>query len=926
MKKILIAILLLVPLIILFTLNTSASIVSAQIEIGVERMVLTHQGEEVDYVIIHLEDYIETNKKYTLFVNFTPTYVSNKDVEWHSSDTKVAKVKKQGSGAAVTFVKGSYGSVEIIATAVSNTSISASCTFFVTGNQLGRIDLYDYDTKNDISHTDLSVGENKQIGAKILPADSLGSNVIEWKSSNENIVKVDNNGVLKGVSKGVAFVSATVKKDNITISASVDVTVNEDAPASTDAIYVTEGSVDIERFLSSGAVIESVEGGKKTNDSVILDRDECWITVRKGTRKDKVYVKRVPEKALVLENYAAYKKGMWQRENYVAVGSANVWLSVVSSINEEVNAVWSSSNAKVAKVVNGRVIGGEHGKAVLTAKADGYAALELNVTVVEKLGDVNLELSELNDVAGLAEERVFGVYTCGSDLIIRNKLQMRIATTYPTSLQTYDDFYDYLIFESDNPEYATVDENGFVTFNRAAIGNNVKITVKGVFSDVEAQDSYTFKVVEGINIGYGVSNYYDKTSSTQLPDFDPFYEYRYLMEEYVGDYTENRILGAIVFQSNVYLPPVSICDFADVHLNRAIQGNGFVIDGQLHAFEFDSHIFASFIEADKIRAMCGDDYDIVVNNLYIQSYAPVSDDSAEAFEDLKERGGVAFRYDTPNETLADLVITFSYCFFRYAYMHVNPTSGKMVFDGCIFSNSAGPAIAQHGGRNDTNEVVIRNCIFSNTISPVYVGTRGNIEFGATDNSIWRYPALRLEGINYIYNWKVTNEVEMNIFPVSDNEELNSVLATLNVKISEYVYEMLNDVSNKKFVYKHPKGDYFNFGFFILGIWANHNMKINPTDTTDLGYKYSAVFFDESKYMCDELNFAVLEDIMLHREGGLTATLYKYARRQMGIDVIQNKSYLIIPQTPSGEYYTQPNETYQIDKKTKNRLHGINDTK
>ena len=82
MKKILIAILLLVPVIIILTLNVSSTIVSAQIEIGVERLVLKHLGETVDYVVINLEEYTETNQQYLLFPDFTPTYASNKKIDW----------------------------------------------------------------------------------------------------------------------------------------------------------------------------------------------------------------------------------------------------------------------------------------------------------------------------------------------------------------------------------------------------------------------------------------------------------------------------------------------------------------------------------------------------------------------------------------------------------------------------------------------------------------------------------------------------------------------------------------------------------------------------------------------------------------------------------------------------------------------------
>jgi|GEM_PF-2624592 len=923
MKKILIAILLLVPLIIVFTLNTSASIVSAQIEIGVERMVLTHQGQEVSYVVINLEEYIESNKKYTLFVDFTPTYVSNKDVEWRSTDTSVAKVRKQGSGASVTFQKGSYGSVEIIATATSNTSISASCTFYVTGNQLGRIELYEYKDNQKIDNVTLGKNESKQIGAKVLPAGSLGNAVIDWESSDENVVKVDSNGVLTAVKQGVASISASVERDDIKVSSSIDVTVTDDQIVTQTTIYTQDNTLDVSRYLTSqNAQITDVSGATLSGQTLSLNQDEAWLTLSQNGRSVDVLIKRQLQNTLVLDNYASFKKGMWYYDNYVAVGSNHVTFNVTDEQGEDVPVVWSSSDENVAYVNNGRVVGVSHGKAVLTATAQGYLPLEIPVVSVEKLGDINLAFSEVNDVAGLAEERVFGIYTCDENLQVSNALKLGIASTYPASLAEYSDFSDYLLFDSDNEELATVDKNGYVHFTLAAIGKSVKITVRSKFSDNDAQDSYTFKVVDGINIGVGVTAYYDKTVSTTPPDFTPFFEYRYLMEEYLGDYDANHTLGAVVFHSNVYLPAPEVMDWEDVSLNRPIEGNGYALDGQLHGTAFDSRLFANGLRAERLRSMCGDDYELVVNNLFIQSYAPISDDSEEAFNDLKQRGGVPYRLDTGMEELANLQVTFRYCLFRYAYMHLNPVSGKMLLDGCIFSNSAGPAIIHHGDYETWCDLTIRNCIFSNTIAPVYLATRGNVGFEKTDDNVYRYTVLHLEGDNYVYNWKLTDEVQMNIFPNTDNENLNAVLAGLNDKISEYLYELLEDPVNKQFVYKHPKGNYINFGFLILSLWSEHNAEFNPTNIDEnMGVKYSAFFFDEDKMLYGRLDFAKIEDIIMNKERGIFATLYKMARDKMGIDLVNNKSYLMIPQTEDGEYNTQPGETYNIDEKTKARLHG-----
>ena len=735
---------------------------------------------------------------------------------------------------------------------------------------------------------------------------------------------MDENGTITAVGKGSANVRAICKKGAERVSSSFDVAVSEEGLYTTDAVYTTDGTVALSSFAASPQVqVTGVEGAVFNGDSFTLTEEEAWVTVAYNGIEDRILLQRVANKELLLENAASYKKGVWAKEGFVTLGTSHFAVNVISNLGaERLDVQWSSSAPSVARVENGRIVGVSYGRAVLTASKEGYADLTIPVFVVEKMGDINLKFDALNDKAGLAERRVFGVYTCDKNLQVTDHLHLDIATTYPTHLKDYAEFDNLVEYIVDDPTLASVDENGFISFSRAAIGKTVTVTVKSLYSDNKAKDSYTFHIVDGINVGVGVEAYYDKTVSTEYPDFDPYNEFRYVMETYVGDYEDNGVLGCVVCQSNVYLPPEKAPYWKwddEVRLNRPIEGNGFVLDGQLHCDEYDDHLFRSGLDCSRLIEMCGEDYELVVNNLFIQSYAPISDDSEEAFKDLKVRGGTSYRMDSANTSLKNLEVTFRFCNFRYAYIHLNPASGVINLDGCIFSNSAGPAIMHYGGRDDSTEVVVNNCIFSNTISPVYLSTRGNIGLEKTDDNIYKYTILRLTGENYIYNWKLIDEVQMDIFPsVDDDKMLNSLIAALNQQVTGYLKEVLSDSSNKQYVYKQIKGDYVNFACVTLGIWADHQMKINPTDPTvleEMGEKRSTMFFDENKWYAGELDMSKMQDIIFSKK------LYKAALTAMGVDLVNKKSYLVIPRNKDGKYNTQPDETYHIDEKTKKRLRG-----
>lgn len=923
MKKILIAILLLVPLIIILTLNVSSTIVSAQIEIGVERLVLKHLGETVDYVVINLEEYTETNKQYVLFPDFTPTYASNKKIDWSVSDESKATIRKNGDGVAVSFIKGQYGTVDVIATARSNTSISAVCTFVITGKVVGRIDFYDYNTLDEVKNLNLKLHESTCVEARPRPFAALGSKKINWYSSNESVVTVNQNGVINAVGEGVANITASVTEEKEVVSNTMSVNVSGKALSYKPTIYSTSREVDMTDYLSSSSVeIVSVENGVIDGKKIIVDdnKQQAAVTLARNDDLQTINVYICENNALVIDYLDEYQKTIWASKNFVPLGTEYFPISASCPFQKVENVLWTSDNPSVATVVNGRIAGLKEGTAVLTATAEGFIPVSVEVEITPKIVDVRLELDSLGDIAGLNEERVFGVNTCtfnGTNFNVTNSLQMRISYVYPDEIMNSENIYDYFYFESSDENLATIGENGTVFFSRAAIGQKVKITVTARFSENNAHDSYVFNIIDGINIGYDMPFiHYDKSVSEELPSYYSTKEYEYLMNTYTADFDIDGTMGAVVFQNNVYLPRPDDYEFY-VAINRPIYGNGYVIDGQLHNTSHSTRIFSTGLDFERIVKYFGNDYEMKVENLFIQSYSPISDDSEEAFKDLKVRGGIPYRSTSCSNPDIHVGITFKYCMFRYAYCHLNIAGGPVTLDGCILSNSAGPAITQQSNRDAASKLVIKNCIFSNTISPVYIATTGKI----TDNDANMYDKyidLRLEGINYVYNWKLLDEVSLDIFPKTDNDIIdNGLIPGLNDQIATLFKLVLDDPDNDMLLY-HGVNDYINFGFMFLGIWREPKLSVNPDiPEEEYGINGSTVSFDEKDYTCSMIDMSKLQDWIDNN------LIFKPLCESMGIDFETNESYIITPIGKNGLYNTKPGDTYQLDKETKNKLHGIN---
>lgn len=132
------------------------------------------------------------------------------DVVWSSSDENVATVTTEG------LVKAVYpGKAVITATTADGTNLSASCEITVTQPVTG-VKLP--------SSAKVSVGGNTLLTATIIP-EYASDGGLTWTSSDENIVKVDEEGRLTGVAVGQAVVTCRTNSGGYTASCTVTVVI-----------------------------------------------------------------------------------------------------------------------------------------------------------------------------------------------------------------------------------------------------------------------------------------------------------------------------------------------------------------------------------------------------------------------------------------------------------------------------------------------------------------------------------------------------------------------------------------------------------------------------------------------------------------------------------------------------------------------------
>ncbi len=164
---------------------------------------------------------------YNLVSNISPSDAYNKNVRWSSTNSSVVKVDNNGK---VTALKSGSATVTVT---TDDGNKTASCYITVDTIKVESITISD----NNIV---LTKGNSKKVSANVSPSNATNKKVI-WSSENSSIAKVDSDGKITGVNKGVTTITATTEDGGKTASCLVTVN-NPPISASADIGITTKFS------------------------------------------------------------------------------------------------------------------------------------------------------------------------------------------------------------------------------------------------------------------------------------------------------------------------------------------------------------------------------------------------------------------------------------------------------------------------------------------------------------------------------------------------------------------------------------------------------------------------------------------------------------------------------------------------------------
>lgn len=378
---------------------------------GIKATVTVNVSEiPVNEVVLSAQDeIIEAGAKKVITATLKPENNTddNQDVTWTTSDEKIAKVVVDKDDSHKATIEGiAAGSAVITATAANGTK--AECTVKVP-KHITSITLP--------GAVELTRGTSTTLNVTITPADTDDDTTVTWKSSDSDVVKVDDKtGMVYAVKAGKADVTATTKAvDNATakpFTATTTVTVKENNMTDeigkklafdefddlligqkdnannyfnlSDLIKANNITDDINvEFASSDKTVATIDNdgnvfGLKAGKTTIT----ATVIATAGDGSKNVYTAEgeLTVKAIPL-NSIAFDKVIKEMK----LGATDT-LSIIYNPQNTTDAkdvTWTSSNPSVISVENGKLTANAVGTADITAKV-GDKTVTCTITVKEE--------------------------------------------------------------------------------------------------------------------------------------------------------------------------------------------------------------------------------------------------------------------------------------------------------------------------------------------------------------------------------------------------------------------------------------------------------------------------------------------------------------------------------------------------------------
>lgn len=816
MKKVLIGVLILIPIIIVASVLLTTNIISKNSYLPVDRVELNENniefsldnGNTIDTLKATVYPRLAKNHNLTwsieeqhsdipfVYAKDDPCQdcadLSDKELKEHIDTNHIDIATIDNNGVVTVYGYGSF----IVKVTTEEGNKFATCSVKVVGDKVTKIELMPYGSSSKLSEKDvisMDTGERLLVNPIFTPGGARDKTVT-WKSADERIVEVDKNGILSA--KGAGETTISVSSNDTGIGTSVKVKVNNGVFKGESYCYTADTTVNVKNYMKvSDFTTAQVAGGNISSDGTLnFDENATVATVTvNGKTFSAIKVDALSDDDIVFKNYDILLQKLYNKNGdeveYIVKRGLPIYLEVVYRNPEKsgVPEVEFSSNdmtpgspivnikqydqtGKESNVGNVAMIEpNKEGDVKIVAKdrdiTTNKTCSTVELKVVTPVFAINLALNATDAKRGVAAETVFGNKIFNADCTETSPYSFYMDFNYPKDV----DFENFEFSTSDESIAKFSDEKG--SYNKLVLNdkmpdekkglkNKVIITIKAkypMYDNMPVVATYVLNVIDG----YTVSN------ETQLKK--ALHEKKESVAIYVKDSTAGGKLE-IRADNNTDASRITMQE------STSMYGNGFIVCyNEQDMIDRKNDYFNELLKIETSNVH-------VENTILRMGYNdPDAKNGLQQWE--KSRRCVRILHEIENyddetknnETINN--ISFKYCIFENAKTVMEIAGADVNIEGCIFRNSSANSlfIPMSGntstyGRLPAN-VTLKNTVFTHSaLMPIFVQTdferdknrkdeSGNI-IGYPEGSTWedmkktgyKDHFINVEGFLDIYNW------------------------------------------------------------------------------------------------------------------------------------------------------------------------------
>ena len=813
MKKVLIGVLILIPIIIVASVLLTTNIISKNSYLPVDRVELNENyiefsldnGNTIDTLKATVYPRLAKNHNLTwsieeqhsdipfVYAKDDPCQgcadLSDKELKEHIDTNHIDIATIDNNGVVTVYGYGSF----IVKVTTEEGNKFATCSVKVVGDKVTKIELMPYGSSSKLSENDvisLDKGERLLVNPIFTPGGARNKTVT-WKSADERIVEVDKNGIL--TAKGAGETTISVSSNDTGIGTSVKVKVNNGVFKGESYCYTADTTVNVKNYMNvSDFTTVKVAGGTLSSDGTLnFDKDATVATVTvNGKTFSAIKVDALSPDDIVFKNYDILLQKLHNKNGdeveYIVKRGLPIYLEVVYRNPEKsgvpevdfssnditpgspiVNIKQYDQTGKESNVGNVAMIEpNKEGDVKIVAKdrVTKKTCTTVELKVVTPVFAINLALNATDAKRGIAAETVFGNKIFNADCTETFSYSFNMDFNYPKDV----DFENFEFSTSDESIAKFSDEKGSynklvlkeIPAEKKGLKNKVTITIKAkypMYDNLPVVATYVLNVIDG----YTVSN------ETQLKK--ALHDKKESVAIYVKDSTAGGKLE-IRADNNTEASRITMQE------GTSLYGNGFIV-----CFNEQDMIDRKndyFNELLKIRTS-----NVHVENAILRMgyNDPEAKNGLQQWE--KSRRCVRILHEIENyddETKNnDMInnISFKYCIFENAKTVMEIDGADVNIEGCVFRNSSANSLfipmagnTSTYGRLPAN-VTLKNTVFTHSaLMPIFVETdferdknrkdeSGNV-VGYPEGSTWedmkktgyKDHFINVEGFLDIYNW------------------------------------------------------------------------------------------------------------------------------------------------------------------------------